>query len=174
MTPDTLAKSNSEHGQQRALFAWANVASRYGFEASWDDRSYTVPNYARDCYGVPGVQLLIPALARLYAIPNGGLRDKATAGKLKAEGVKRGVPDIFLPLIVGTWAGLYVELKRPETKKVGTRKAEIIAQPAGATSEAQDDWIGYLRSAGYGVAVAFDWREAAKQIQSYVQWVAKN
>lgn len=170
MTPDTLAKSNSEHGQQRALFAWANVASRYGFEASWDDRSYTVQGHAAT-YGTAGA---VAALARLYAIPNGGLRDKATAGKLKAEGVKRGVPDIFLPLIVGTWAGLYVELKRPETKKAGTRKAEIIAQPAGATSEAQDDWIGYLRSAGYGVAVAFDWREAAKQIQSYVQWVAKN
>ena len=40
----------------------------------------------------------IPDIDLLHAIPNGGHRNKATAGQLKAEGVKRGVPDIFLPV----------------------------------------------------------------------------
>ena len=31
----------------------------------------------------------------MFAIPNGGVRDKVTAGKLKAEGVTAGAPDIF-------------------------------------------------------------------------------
>ena len=38
-----------------------------------------------------------PELALLFAIPNGGARDPITGAMLKAEGVKRGVPDLFLP-----------------------------------------------------------------------------
>ena len=55
----------SEHAHQVALFDWANL------------------HLGR-----------MPELAAMYAIPNGGARSKATAGKLKAEGVKAGVPDI--------------------------------------------------------------------------------
>lgn len=164
MTPDTLAKSGTEHSQQRALFAWANMAARFGFEAANDDRSYTIQGHAASIAGAP-----VPALGRLYAIPNGGYRDKITAGKLKAEGVKKGVPDVFLPLTCPRFAGLYVELKRPKTTKAGVRKSEVVDQRAGTTSDEQDDWIGYLRSVGYAVGVAFNWREAAKQIEQYVR-----
>ena len=34
----------------------------------------------------------------MYAIPNGGHRDVRVAARLKAEGVKAGVPDICLPI----------------------------------------------------------------------------
>ena len=34
----------------------------------------------------------------IFAIPNGGQRHKAVAAKLKAEGVKSGVPDLFCRL----------------------------------------------------------------------------
>ena len=34
---------------------------------------------------------------RIFAIPNGGARSPATAGRLKAEGVSSGVPDLFVP-----------------------------------------------------------------------------
>lgn len=47
----------------------------------------------------------------LHAIPNGGKRDIVTAAKLKNEGVKRGVPDLFLPVARGGYHGLYIELK---------------------------------------------------------------
>ena len=34
---------------------------------------------------------------RIFAIPNGGARSIATAGRLKVEGVSPGVPDLFIP-----------------------------------------------------------------------------
>lgn len=170
-TPADLAKANTEHSHQRALFAWANMAARLGFEAAWDERSYVEPGYAERTYNVVdqlernGKAQRIPALTRLHAIANGGKRDKITAGKLKAEGVKRGVPDIFLPVPILMpnaairYCGLYVEMKRPKTSD----------QRAGSTSDDQDGWIGYLRSVGYAVSVCFTWDQAAKEIQSYIE-----
>jgi hypothetical protein len=164
MTPDELARKNSEHGHQRALFAWANIASRFGFEAAWDDRSYREANYARDKYGTSNA---VPELKRMHAIANGGKRDKITAAMLKAEGVKKGVPDVFLPVPLWnakhgagtrTLCGHYIELKRPKAK----------GQAAGSTSDEQDDWIGWLRGMGYAVSVCFDWRSAAKEVQTYM------
>ena len=40
----------------------------------------------------------LPGLELLHAIPNGGDRDVRVATKLKAEGVKAGVPDLLLPV----------------------------------------------------------------------------
>lgn len=54
-----------------------------------------------------------PALDLLHAVPNGGHRHPATAKKLQAEGVKRGVPDLCLPSPRGGYCGLYIELKVP-------------------------------------------------------------
>ncbi len=77
----------------------------------------------------------VPALKLLHAIPNGGHRHKATAGKLKAEGVRRGVPDLCLPVPMGDWHGLYVEMK---------------AQ-GGKASPEQLEWHSALRANGYRV-----------------------
>lgn len=53
-----------------------------------------------------------PALnRRIYAIPNGGLRNKVVAAKLKREGVKPGVYDIFCSVPAGGWHGMYMEMK---------------------------------------------------------------
>ena len=73
----------SESAEQSALFAWASQVSF----------SY-------------------PALRLLYAIPNGGARNKITAAILKREGVRAGVPDICLPVPSGAYHALYIELKR--------------------------------------------------------------
>src|SRR5262245_8907913 len=71
-----------EHFEQVALFEWAQY------------------NISR-----------LPELDLLFAIPNGGKRSKAVAGKLKAEGVKAGVPDICLPVARRGYHGLFIELK---------------------------------------------------------------
>lgn len=76
----------SESAEQRALFSWAAMQAK-----------------AR------------PELAMLLAIPNGGHRSKATAGRLKAEGVRAGVPDVALPVARAPHGGLWIELKRPKT-----------------------------------------------------------
>ena len=47
---------------------------------------------------------------RFTHIPNGELRDKATAGKLKGMGVRRGWPDLIL--LAPTGIAHFLELKR--------------------------------------------------------------
>lgn len=92
-------------------------------------------------------------LKLLYHIPNGGKRDIATAKKLKAEGVKAGVPDICLPVARGKYHGLYIELK------VGKNK----------TTENQDMWLEALNKNGYYTDVCYGWEEASKVITDYLK-----
>lgn len=177
MTPDELAKSNTEHGHQRAFFAWCRMAEKFGFAAAWSDEAYSTPLH--------GVFETVPELSWIHAIPNGGLRDKATAAKLKSEGVKRGIPDVFLPLPMKSFGsfesmaavkfcGLYIEFKKPETKKTGKSGKLIIDQRAGQTSDDQDGFIMWARRNGYAVGVYFDWRSAAIDVQKYVEEVRRN
>lgn len=55
-----------------------------------------------------------PELRLMYHIPNGGLRNKPVAVRLTAQGVRRGVPDICLPVARHGFHSLYIELKRPK------------------------------------------------------------
>lgn len=82
---------------------------------------------------------------RIMAIPNGGARSPATAGRLKAEGVSPGVPDLFIP----AW-GLWVEMKRAKGGKV---------------SPEQKEWHSYLESCGYRVIVGLGQTDAINQTQ---------
>ena len=95
----------------------------------------------------------LPELDMLYAIPNGGRRDAITGAQLKAEGVKRGVPDLCLPVARGGFHGLYIELKR---------------RTGGVVSEHQQQWIEQLRSQGYKAEVAHGASEAIQIIEQYL------
>ena len=53
-----------------------------------------------------------PELTLLHHVPNGGSRNKIEAARLRAQGVKSGVPDLCLPVARGGNHGLYIELKR--------------------------------------------------------------
>lgn len=207
MNPWDRVKSGSEHAEQSALFAWANMAARFGFVAAADRASYTVAGHAMSRYG-PGGRCgtvfkdtfgpaAVPELLRLHAIHNQGHGDAIRGNRAKTEGVKRGVPDTFLPVprmartldpetwggfvapfgeypgsLGGVVCGLYVELKKREILKPGKRKAQVIQQRAGETSEDQDEWIAYLRSVGFAVAVCEGWEAAARIIAEYCGGVA--
>lgn len=93
-----------------------------------------------------------PQLYLLHAIPNGGKRNKIIAAKLKAEGVQPGVPDLFLPVAMDGYHGLYLEMKTP----------------TGTVSKHQKQWIGALKHQGYRVEVCRSWHYAAAIICAYL------
>lgn len=57
-----------------------------------------------------------PELHWLHHIPNGGKRNKKEAEKLKAMGVKAGIPDLHLPYARGCYKSLYIEMKFDHNK----------------------------------------------------------
>jgi hypothetical protein len=96
---------------------------------------------------------LYPELEFLYAIPNGGFRHKAVAGKMKAQGVRAGVLDFNLDVARGGYHGLRIELKR----RVG-----------GTVSLAQKAWIVELTHQGYLAVVCRGWEEARDRLVGYL------
>lgn len=90
------------------------------------------------------------AARRTFAIPNGGGRSKSQAGRLKAEGVRPGVSDIFVAVPSGNMHGLWIEMK----------------SLTGYPSREQREWISESIELGYaavccrGAGAAFDaWRD---------------
>ena len=94
-----------------------------------------------------------PELELLFHIPNGGSRGKAEAARFKAEGVKAGVPDLFLPVARGPYHGLFIEMKR---------------QKGGKVSDAQKAWILDLIDQGYLAVVCYGCKDAAELIEDYL------
>lgn len=131
--PATYAKAGTEHAHQVALFMWA---------------AQTV---ARGQY---------PELRRMFAIPNGGERNIRVAARLRAEGVKKGVLDIFLPVPIAAWHGLFIELKRPKSDE----------RKKGVVEPEQADWITYLQSVGYGAVTCYGWESARDTLIAYLTW----
>lgn len=123
MTAATRATMGSEHAEQVAIIQWA----------AWK-------------------QGACPALRLLFAVPNGGKRDLVTAARMKAEGVRAGIPDLCLPVARRGYHGLYLELK------VGRN----------TISDEQEQWIDALRAEGYFVDVAWGWQAAAQVIADYL------
>ena len=79
---------------------------------------------------------------KVFAVPNGGKRNRIAAMKLKAEGVRPGVPDLFIPSLK-----LFIEMKKPS---------------GGRVSPNQKIWLDYLSESGYSAEVANGFEEAKK------------
>jgi hypothetical protein len=122
----TPASAPTEHDEQAALFAWADE-----------------------------VEPMRPELGMMFAIPNGGARHPAVGAMLKTEGVRAGVPDVFLAVRRGQWGGLFVEMKRADKRN-------------HATAE-QERWIAALRQYGYMAVVCYGCTEAQQAIMAYLQ-----
>lgn len=94
-----------------------------------------------------------PELDLMHHIPNGGRRDKRTGAILKRQGVKAGIPDIFLPAAHGGYHGLYIELK---TK-------------TGSLSSAQRQILSKLNERGYKAVMCRGYEDAVETIRAYLE-----
>lgn len=161
MTPNQLAKPNTERAHQVALFAYIAIVKTYGWAIAdaWNE-SGVYPAHIES-------KQAIPQLHWLHAIPNGGSRGDSSqsrairGGQLKAEGVRQGVADLFLPFPNSGWHGLYIELKAPSKRPK--------RDGAGGLSAKQSAFADYARSAGYGWVVCYSWREAADMLRQYIE-----
>lgn len=112
-----------EHQHQKALVTWA------GYAAGAD-----------------------PRLRLLYAVPNGGLRNKIVAAKLKASGAKAGIPDLHLPVPIAPYAGLWIEMKAGKN----------------TTTPEQDWWLETLAEYGHAACVCYGWEAGKHAIETYL------
>ena len=115
----------TEHQEQVAVFEWAELNMKRYRELRW-----------------------------MFAIPNAGKRHVAHAVKMRDEGLKPGVPDIFLPARRGVYGGLFIELKR---------------RRGGTVSVEQHDWIDMLWELGYRAEVCRGADAAIAAIESYLR-----
>ena len=95
----------------------------------------------------------------LFAIPNGGQRNKIVAAKLKAEGVVAGVPDLFLAVpehdrdLGYVNFGLFIEMKIKPNKPTPN----------------QQKMMDVFRDNGYQCVVCYSFDEFRKIVQAYLK-----
>lgn len=90
----------------------------------------------------------------LFAIPNGGQRNILVARKLKAEGVRAGVPDLFLAYPNHRHCGLFIEMKKESN---------------GRASDSQKGFLKLLNETGYLAVVCKGWQAASEVIEKYLK-----
>lgn len=113
----------SEHDEQVALFHW---------------KEQMVGKY--------------PELRTLYATPNAGKRSVRAGKYMVAEGLRKGVPDLCLPVPRGKYGALYIELKHGKNKP----------------TESQNRWIKLLNQYGNKAVVAYEFEGARDEILAYL------
>lgn len=100
-------------------------------------------------------QSAYPAIKnRLFAVPNGTNKSRASASRHMAEGLRPGVPDLMLPIPASGYHGLFIEMKRAK---------------GGKLSDAQRDWLEFLESKRYMSVVCYGFEEAKEVISKYLK-----
>lgn len=116
-----------EHREQVALFAWAHDHEKE-----------------------------LPELKLLFAVPNfAGRLGRYTAkhgARLKAEGRKPGVPDVWLPIARGRYHGLVLEMKAGHNRPTVDQSA----------------WLEALSQQGYCTIIAYSALEAQSALRTYL------
>ena len=100
----------------------------------------------------PTVREQWPELALLHHIKNETTGGAAEVAADKAMGVKKGVPDLCLPVARNGYHGLYIEMKTP----------------SGRASEAQRWWVEHLTAQGSYAAVCHGYDAAVHILTWYL------
>jgi hypothetical protein len=137
LMPTALLTKRSEHQEQCAVFDWAELMANQYPEL---DLMFAIPNGGvRPC--------------NVANTPKGAFRYSVEGKKMKQEGVKKGVPDILLPVPKGIYHGLFIEMKRSH---------------GGVIREEQDTWLKNLAQQGYFVVVCKGANAAMKVLKGYL------
>ena len=116
-----------EHQEQAALFRYAAIQAR-------NDPRWGLLNASQNGLAASSIQ---------------------QAARAKACGMRKGFPDVFLPIASGSWHGLFIEMKR----KNGV--------PSDVSPE-QQQWLEALEEQDYRAVVCFGWEQAVAWIDSYL------
>ena len=142
----------AQHGQK----ANAEAETRRAAQKPKRSRKATISEHEHQCAVIKWAQDQhnlgrMPGINLLFAIPNGGLRGKGTAGKLRAEGVLAGVSDLFLPVARRGFHGLFLEMK----------------SETGKPTELQMEFQLAVEDQGYCASVAFSASDAITILEWY-------
>jgi hypothetical protein len=88
----------------------------------------------------------------LFAVPNAGKRSPRAGHRMKAEGLRAGIPDLVLAVPTNSHHGLFIEMKTD----------------TGRPSEDQLSVIQAFRSLGYECVIARGRNDAIKAITLYL------
>ena len=100
----------------------------------------------------PDIRQRWPELSMLYHIPNEGKRSGRYGQALHDAGLKRGVPDLHLPVPKGRYHGLFIELKTAN----------------GRPTEAQYWWLEHLKLQGYFAVVCRGYENTIRMLEWYL------
>lgn len=100
------------------------------------------------------LELQYPDVARwVFHVPNGGARSRVTGARLKAMGVRQGVPDLMLCAPRNGFHGLAVELKAAK----------------GRPTPEQLAWLDHLGSIGWMAVVCTGFDAARDTFEAYLR-----
>ncbi len=100
----------------------------------------------------PKIRTKWPELALLFHVKNETAEGAKRVASDKAMGVKKGVPDLCLPVARGPYHGMWLEMKNER----------------GRVSDAQKWWIKKLGEQQYFAVVCYGWQEAVKVLEWYL------
>jgi hypothetical protein len=120
----------SEHNEQAMVIDWARA-----MEWKW-----------------PCLKWLHSSLNGIF-IPGGKLTAYKIINRMKAEGMVKGIPDLFLPVARKNYHGLYIEMKKSHDEEL---------------SPEQIAFIDFANDEGYCAARCDGHKEAQEQLEWYL------
>lgn len=88
----------------------------------------------------------------LFHIPNESVGGMGWTVRNRQMGMRKGVPDLMLPIPMHGYHGLFIEMKAK----------------GGRTSKEQDNWIKALETFGYKAVVCIGWEAARDELEEYL------
>ena len=105
----------------------------------------------------PKIRSKWPELALLFHVKNETAEGAGRVAADRIQGVKKGVPDLCLPVARGPYHGLWIEMKNER----------------GRVSDAQQWWVSRLTEQNYMAAVCHGWEAAVKLLEWYLEGAAE-